>query len=58
MESVGEDAGCVAVGEVEELEGHAFLVGGYAHGGEEHVDEAGVAGAFSQAIVLEGGEGD
>jgi len=37
----------VAVGEVEELEGHAFLVGCYAHGGQEHVDEAGIAGAFA-----------
>ena len=37
----------MAVGEVEELEGHAFLVGCYAHGGQEHVDEAGIAGAFA-----------
>ena len=46
METVGEEGGGVAVGEVEELEGDAFLVGGYAEGGEEEVDEAGVAGAF------------
>jgi hypothetical protein len=34
----------VAVGEVEEEEGDALLVGGYALGGEEEFDGAGVAG--------------
>lgn len=38
MEGVGEDGGGVSVGEVEELEGDALLVGCYAEGGEEHVD--------------------
>lgn len=42
----------MAVGEVEELEGDALLVGGYAEGCEEHMDEAGIAGAFGGAGVL------
>lgn len=39
------------VGEVEELERDALLVGCDAEGGEEHVDEAGVAGPFGEAVV-------
>ncbi len=53
MLCVGEDAAGVAVGKVEELEGHALLIGGDAHAGEEHVDCAGVAGARGAAVVGE-----
>lgn len=49
-----EDVGGVAVGEVEELEGDAVLVGCYAEGGEEHVDEADIAGASRFTVILEG----
>jgi hypothetical protein len=36
----------MTVGEIQELEGNALLVRGTAQGGEKHVDQAGVAGAF------------
>lgn len=38
VDSVLQDIGGVAVGEVEELEGDAFLIARYAEGGKEHVD--------------------
>lgn len=55
MQSVRQDGGGVSVGEVEELEGNPFLVGSAADVVEEQVDEAGVAGPFGQAVILEGG---
>lgn len=54
-DGVGQDAGGVAVGEVEELEGHALGVGVHAHVGEQEVDQAGVARPFRGAGVLERG---
>ncbi len=41
----------VAVGEVHELEWNALLVSGYAEISEDHMDKAGVAGAFGKAVV-------
>ena len=38
MKCVGEDGGCVPVGEIEELNWDALLVGRYSHVGEEEVD--------------------
>ena len=58
MQRVLERGGGVAVGKVHELEGDALLVGGYAGVGEDHVDEAGVAGTFGEAVVTEGGGGE
>ena len=55
MQGVLERGGRVAVGEVHELEGDAFLVGGYTEVGEDHVDETGVAGTLGEAVVSEGG---
>jgi hypothetical protein len=56
-DSVRENAGCVAVCEVKELEGHTLRVGVYAHAGEEDMDEARIAGPLGGAVVLEGGKG-
>ena len=56
MQGVGEEGGGVAVSEVEELEGDALLVGSYAEGGEEEVNQARVAGALVVCWEV-GGEG-
>lgn len=53
MQGVREDGGRVSVGEIEELQWDAFLVGGAAQGGEQHVDQARVARPFGEAAVLE-----
>lgn len=44
----------MSVGEVEQLQRHALLVGGHAEGGQEEVDEARVAGALVVAGELGG----
>lgn len=49
--------GGVAVGEVHELEGNALLIGCYTEIGEDHVNKAGVAWAFGQAVVGKRGGG-
>lgn len=55
MERVRQDGGGVSVGEIQKLQRDPLLIGSDAEGGEEHVDEAGVAGAFLGVGVLEGG---
>lgn len=54
MEGIGEDGRSVAVGEVEELEWDALLVGRDAERGEEEVNEARVARALVVAGDLGG----
>jgi hypothetical protein len=49
-----EDVRGIAVGEVEELERDAVLVGCYAERGKEHVHEADIAWASRFTAVLEG----
>ena len=46
MEGIGEDGRGMAVGEIEQLEWDALLVGRDAERGEEEVNEARVAGAL------------
>lgn len=57
VQGVLKRGGGVAVGEVHELEGNALLVGGNTQIGKYHVDKAGIAGAFGQAVVGKGGGG-
>ena len=51
MEGVLEGGGCVAIGKVHELQGHALLIRRHAQVGENYVDESGVSRAFGEAVV-------